>query len=125
MQARQPAHKSGRTGRSDGAPYKLSVLFIEGRHGWTAQCLEHDIAAQASSLNALFEELERVLVAQVALDESQGKKPFEGIGPAPEKYWEAFRNARTKMQRPAAGLRASGAAGPRVQPTIRIAERAA
>ena len=125
MQARKAAQKRAEHGRSDDAPHKLSVLFIESRSGWTAQCLEHDIAAQADSLNALFDEIERVLVAQVALDEAQGRRPFEGIEPAPAKFWDAFRAARTKMQRPAAGLRAGGEGAPRVEPTIRIAERAA
>lgn len=105
--------------------HQLSVLFIEGDEAWSAQCLEYDITCQAETLNALFYEMERVLVSQLALDEELGRKPFEGIGPAPQGYWEAFKRSQTQMVRPAAGLKPAASKQHPIQPTIRVAELAA
>ena len=117
--------RKGALGRPAGEVYQLSVLFIEGDGWWSAQCLEHDIAAQAKTLNALFYEMERVLVSQLAIDEELGRKPFEGIGRAPKKYWEAFRRSRTTMERPAAGLKSKKSKRPNIVPTFKVAELAA
>jgi predicted RNase H-like HicB family nuclease len=107
------------------ATYALRILFIEGDGGWSAQCLEYDIATQAETLADLFYEVERVLVAHVALATENGREPFAGIPSAPEKYWRIFERSRISMERPAAGLKARKSAPLRIRPTIRVAERAA
>ena len=72
-------------------PIVIRALLIEGDDGWwSAQCLEHDIAAQAKGLSELNYELGRVLMAQILLSKEAGKEPFEGINPAPKKYWDMY-----------------------------------
>ncbi|MBI3991625.1 MAG: hypothetical protein HY342_00010 [Candidatus Lambdaproteobacteria bacterium] len=98
--------------------YQLSILFIENDGGWSAQCLEHDVAAQAKTLDQLYYEVERVLVAQIALAEELSHEPFRGLGPAPQKYWDIFKESRIEVKRPAARQLL-------LRPKIRVAERVA
>jgi hypothetical protein len=124
MEARQLTPKKtsiGRRARSKGT-YKLSVLFIEDSLGWSAQVLEYDIATQADTLQALFHEVERILVAYVALAHADGRQPFEGIPRAPEKYWEVFKASHISMERPPIGIKARGLRLPRIEKEIRLAE---
>jgi hypothetical protein len=125
MHAEKGTLKKNGPGKSREDAFKLSVLFIEGEAGWSAQCLQHDIAVQAKTLNELYCEMERVLVSQIALDEELGRKPFEGIGKAPEQFWKAFERSRTTMERPLAGLKTGQSKKPRIKPTIKVADKAA
>jgi len=105
--------------------YKLSVLFIEDTEGWSAQVLEHDIATQADTLEDLFYEVERILISHVALATADGRAPFEGIPPAPTRYWEIFRNSEMFMRGPRAGLRQQQSQPPKITKHIRIAGKIA
>jgi hypothetical protein len=127
MPARRLTYKKSPPSRHLGkrADYKLSVLFIEEASGWAAQVLEHDIATQADTLHELFYEVERLLVSHVALADAEGRPPFEGIPPAPQKYWRMFKNSHISMKRPAAGLRAGKFPPPTIEKDIRIAESVA
>jgi hypothetical protein len=107
------------------ATYALRILFIEDDSGWSAQCLEYDIATQAGTLADLFHEVERMLVAHVALAAETGREPFAGIRRAPEKYWQIFERSQIRMERPAEGLKLQNSEPPRIRPNIRVAERAA
>ncbi len=66
-----------------------AVLFQEG-DAWCAQCLEHDIAAEARSLSELKAELETVLSIQVEMAIERGQEPFASLPPAPAKYFRMF-----------------------------------
>lgn len=98
---------------------------MEEPGGWSAQVLEHDIATQADTLQDLFYEVERILVSHVALAESEGRPPFDGIPPAPRKYWEIFEKSQISMQRPMSGLKVEKTRQPRIEKDIRIAEKIA
>lgn len=129
MQARRaPPKKSSSARRKKGGveDVHLSVLFIESALGWSAQVLEHDIATQAKSLKQLFLEIERILVAQVAMAAEDGHRPFEGIPPAPERYWKLFQDSpRITMKRPAQALPPKVGAGSRIRKEIRVADQVA
>lgn len=76
----------------------LSVLIRSEHDGqrawWVAQCLECDIAAQATSLDDLEYELQRELAGRVAVGRKLGVDPFEGLPQAPDPYWRLFSAAR-------------------------------
>jgi predicted RNase H-like HicB family nuclease len=73
----------------------ISVLLIQEDGGWwSAQCLEHDIAAQAKSLSDVCHELEQTIIAHIAVHEAEGITPFDCLDPAPQEYWEMFHNAK-------------------------------
>lgn len=54
-----------------------------GHSVWVAQCLEYDLAAQGPTLPALFNELQRTLIAHIACAEIENMVPFECLKPAP------------------------------------------
>ncbi len=63
--------------------YEVSAILFEEGDWWSAQCLEYDIAAQAKTLSGLLYEVERVLISHLCIAEELGRKPFEGLEPAP------------------------------------------
>jgi len=72
------------------APAISAVFFQEEDGTWVAQCLEFDIAAQAKSVPELDYELQRVLFAHIAISVELNQRPFLGLNPAPQKYWDMF-----------------------------------
>lgn len=56
---------------------KIHVLveLVDGR--WVAQCLEHDLATQARTLDELQREIMRILTAHIASCEELGLRPFD------------------------------------------------
>jgi hypothetical protein len=81
--------------------HPLKVLFFEYPDGlWAAQCLEYDIAAQASRLEDLYYEMERVLVSYLSLADELGQEPFKGLPKAPKKYWDIFKKSMLRVDRP-------------------------
>jgi hypothetical protein len=71
----------------------IHALVMRHEDWWVAQCLQYNIAAQAKTLDDLAYELQRTIVARIALAEELGVEPFENLPPAPPEYWERFRGA--------------------------------
>jgi hypothetical protein len=85
----------------------LSILLIQEDGGWwSAQCLEYDIAAQAKNLTDLLYEIDKALVAHIAVNEEAGIDPFAGLPAAPQQYWELFYNAKLNVSGTRAPFRA-------------------
>ena len=103
--------------------YDFRVLFFEREGSWSAQCLERDIAAQARTLEDLYDEVERVLAAHIVVAEELGQEPFMGIGPAPEKYWDIFKRSHLRVTRPATASKHKTPSYPKIHSAIRVAER--
>lgn len=98
--------------------HALRVLFFEYPDGrWAAQCLEYDIAAQAPRLEELYYEMERVLVSHVALADELGHEPFAGIPKAPKRYWDIFKKASLRVDRPVSGTK------PSIRTEVKVAPR--
>ena len=75
------------------------VVFQEGK--WlSAQFLEYDIATQARTLDDLCYELQRIIVGHIATSKKLGKKPFEGVPQAPQKFWDMFARSRIPLSSP-------------------------
>jgi hypothetical protein len=96
-----------------------AVLFEEGG-SWSAQCLEYDIAAQAKSLLDLHDEIARVLAAHIAASVQMGREPFDGIRPAPKRFWDLYNGLRIES-RPMPFRLEKGPQRPPTQPELRIA----
>ena len=69
-----------------------AVVFKEG-DWWVAQCLEHDIAAQAKTPKDLAYEIQRAIIGHIIVSKEEGLTPFEDLPRAPEKYWQLFTNS--------------------------------
>lgn len=81
----------------------VNVLVIKDHTGdkliWSAQCLEHDIAAQGDTIDKAMMELTKLFVAEeIAL--LQAGLSMDAIPKAPQAYWAMFNEAaRIEAQR--------------------------
>jgi hypothetical protein len=98
----------------------LRTVLLEEGGGWSAQCLDYDIAAQAATLLDLHDELTRVLVAHVAASIQLGREPFSTIKPAPKKFWELYESGLRIESKPVSFTLASGQLPP-IKPEMRVA----
>lgn len=90
---------NGLFGRREASEEKtLHVLIFREGDWWVAQYLEHDIAAQAKSLDDLSYELQRVLVGTMVANLQNGLPGLGRLPRAPERYWKAFDRARLQVQ---------------------------
>jgi len=79
---------------------QIRVLVRKEGDFWVAQCLEFDIGAQARDPNDLPRRLIAALEAQRQETVMRHGRPFAGIKPAPDHFFEAWDN-RNKLFRPA------------------------
>ncbi len=70
--------------------YLLKVVVFKGQKSWIAQCLDHDIAAQADSPEELPGRFGRALAAEFEFSQQQGVEPLSMLPPAPDRYWAMF-----------------------------------
>jgi len=77
----------------------IRVLLIEKEDGWIAQCLDYDMVAQAKPFADLLPELQRLVVSHVAASLELGREPFAGFNRAPQKYWDLYDRAPTRIER--------------------------
>lgn len=78
---------------------RLNVLVFQSEDWMVAQCLEHDIAAQAKTLKALTHAFQEVLAAHVSMDLEDGITPLSKIPPAPGKYHQMYSDALEVLSR--------------------------
>lgn len=69
---------------------KIRVVVFKDGDMFVAQCLEHDICTQAADMKTLRHRMDALLEAERAHARASGKKPFEGIDPAPKHYVEMW-----------------------------------
>jgi hypothetical protein len=72
----------------------LSIVILLEEGTWVAQCLEFDVAAQGTSLDAVLASWQRAFVNQAAANIELGKDPMQDVPRAPSHYFEKFREAR-------------------------------
>lgn len=75
-----------------------AVLFYQGEQ-WVGQCLQYDVAAQASTLEDVQYELMRVLMSHAALDIERGVEPLGSLPQAPRIYWKKFDEGQKLVSR--------------------------
>lgn len=67
---------------------------------WAAQCLEHDLGAQAATLDDVLYELQRVIFGELLIAKELGAEPFEGREPAPREYWDKWNASKLTVDFP-------------------------
>jgi hypothetical protein len=73
---------------------RLRVLLRREEFGsWIAQCLEHNIVAQGSSIPGAIRCFVATLVAQIRLDLERHRLPLESVPPAPREYESQYASA--------------------------------
>lgn len=73
----------------------LNVLLMKDGDAWSAQCLEHNIAAQGETTDAAILELTRTIVGELALRAEREQEGLADIPRAPDMYWEMFGRANS------------------------------
>lgn len=74
-----------------------AVAFKEG-DAWVVQGIEYDIVAHAYDVTKLPHAFMRAVVENMVITEHLGRKPFEGIKPAPERFRSMYEQAETEMR---------------------------
>ena len=72
------------------APSTLHVLLLKEEGVWVAQCLEHDIAAQADEREEAVSRLMATIDLHIDADIESGIEPLSKIPAPPEHYWQIF-----------------------------------
>ena len=69
---------------------QIRVIIYRDANLWVAQCLEHDIGAQATDLESLEARLSAALEVELAASLELHGSPFAGIDPAPSHFHEMW-----------------------------------
>ena len=75
---------------------KLRVIVFDDGGLFVAQCLDHDIVAQAESLDEALDRLELTIEAEIAM---RASSDLNGIPRAPNYYQELWKNPSLKIAR--------------------------
>jgi len=78
----------------DGQDCSVRVLILKERGQYVAQGLDYDITAQGFSARDAQSNFEFTFLNQAILDIHDGKRPFEGIKPAPYSCWRIFSDVK-------------------------------
>lgn len=100
---------------------QIRAVMFQDSSFWCAQCLEHDVAVQARSVDELVTALADTLAAYVELATSEGREPFADLPPAPAEFEDMFRRAHEFRAQPKL-IDIDDA--PKVVPEIRVLEAA-
>ncbi|MBA3841157.1 MAG: hypothetical protein H0X39_00800 [Actinobacteria bacterium] len=68
----------------------------DGSYRWVAQVLEHDLAAQASSIDEILYEVRRMIVGHILSCEEQGLDPY-AVPPAPKEYEDEYNASESTL----------------------------
>ena len=72
---------------------ELNLLIFKEGDWWVAQCLEYDIAAQATgTIRDVVREFQQVFDGRIAACQEERIDPF-GLPKAPEYFWKLFKTA--------------------------------
>ena len=82
-------------------PIYFRVLVFRQGDQWLAQCLEHDLVAQAPSGDEAFASFIRLLKARLLRDSANGRVPLENLPPAPQRFVDIWNQLTTNKTVPA------------------------
>jgi hypothetical protein len=71
----------------------LRVVVFRGNRHWVAQCLDVNLAAQASDFDELAERFAKTLKAHIVLSSEKGIEPFIDLPQADDRYWKMWADA--------------------------------
>ncbi len=73
--------------------FRISILLKKEGPCWVAQCLQHDVAGQGSTIQEAFYQVERALFGHMVYDLERGVEPLAKLKRAPDVYWRMFGRA--------------------------------
>lgn len=78
----------------------VRVVVFKDAGAWVAQCLEYDICAQASSIDALRDRLAATIELELEESLERTGTPFGGIDPAPQRFFQMWNSEGSQAQEP-------------------------
>ena len=104
---------------------KINVVLYQEDNWWIAQGLEFDISAQASSLHELHSLFAMKVVTEIVISQDLKIQPLEGIAPAPELFWQMFKEATMAVSADPPPVRIEdGPLAPHIISTMKIGQMA-
>jgi hypothetical protein len=87
--------------RSESAPdFSLNAVVYKEGDWWVAQCVDHDIATQARTVDQLYGEYERLIVGHIVASLAAGTRPFADTPAPPPHFRSMFASAKVVVMRP-------------------------
>ncbi len=82
----------------------IRVIAFQDGEQWVAQCLEHDISAQAPDLETLNARISLAIDLELKISMEKRTAPFAGLDPAPQHFFDMWdrRAGSLHVERPAA-----------------------
>ena len=71
-------------------PMTIRAVVFQDRGWWVAECLESDLSSSARDRKELIRKLTLQLRLQITLDLAKGRKPFDSLPRAPQKFWDMY-----------------------------------
>ena len=80
-------------------PREIAIRALVFQDGdWlSVRCLEYDLATQARTLPRLYASLRRLILGHISVRLHHNHRPFEGLKPAPRKYWDMFERSKIPL----------------------------
>jgi len=104
---------------------KINVVLYQEDKWWIAQGLEFDISAQASSLPELHNLFAMKVATEIAISQDLKIQPLAGIAPAPDLFWQMFKEATMEVSAGATPVRIEdGPLAPHIISCMKIGQRA-
>ena len=69
----------------------FTVLCVQKSGYWFAQCLDHNIAAEGSTIEEARENWAKLLESHLRVAKKLKQEPFTNIGEVPERYKQLYR----------------------------------
>lgn len=77
---------------------RINAIAFEEGDAWVVQGIEYDIVAHADDVRKLPDAFTRAVLENCLITEHLGRKPLEGIKPAPERFRAMFDRAIVEMR---------------------------
>ena len=87
-----------KNGERSSTQYQINAVAFREGDAWVIQGIEYDIVAHAYDVTALPYAFMRAVIESMIIAEHLGRKPLEGIKPAPEHFRLLYEDAEVEMR---------------------------
>jgi len=78
--------------------FKINAIAFKEGDAWVIQGIEYDIVAHTDDVTTLPQAFMRAVMENMIVTEHLGRKPLEGIKPAPERFRTLYDDAEVEMR---------------------------
>ena len=111
--------------RQETGTIQMDVVIYPEDSSWIAQALQFDIAAKGQTPIEAADNFTRAVAAEVVMSLELGDPfPLAGVKPAPQEFWQLYKQADTKLEKEVSpiGLPELPAA-PRIVPRLKMSDK--